>query len=133
LVTGDVLSEAKEQVRIKVRVDGLYYYTSPDINYINFLGFLNNGKVFSASVKKNGEKIEEDVYLTMRWFFERPSGTGEYIVEGDKISFFVTTDSGKMEYLGIIGDSSLLLDVFSHINGFSSSRKYDFFSVAKTI
>ncbi|HCH5065421.1 TPA: DUF4935 domain-containing protein [Vibrio parahaemolyticus] len=130
LITEDVLEEAKDHNKIKIRTDGLYYETSSDKSYRSYLGFTENGKVFSASVVISDDSVEDDAKQIISWLVSEKEDSGTYDIVGNKISFTCISDYGSVDYKGTVNGETLILDCHSHINdNVTLSRVYKFAQV----
>lgn len=83
--------------------------------FCKYFRFYPDGVVISVTTSGNPNEIK-------KWFRRPYVDSGRYRIDGDKISFSVTSPEGTVDYNGVIRGSNLNLDVHSHINGYRSSR-----------
>lgn len=116
-----------------LRFDGLYcYIETPEDggNPLNYsFRFYEDGTVISVTTSRSSP--DQSLFPAKEWFNKDNSGMagGTYTVEGNEIKFSSTSLVGTVDYEGTLGAGRMILDSYSHINGFQSEdREYVFYS-----
>ena len=96
--------------------DGIY---CRELNNLTmYLRFFKDGRVISVNIPGKYSDI-------IHWFNSAyAENTGEYSIEGYKISFTTSAKEGSVEYSGTIGKDNLILNIHSHINGYTQKNIY---------
>ena len=131
-IIGEIFAP-KETEDKGLRFDGLYcYIATPEdggdqLNYS--FRFYEDGTVISVTTSRSSP--DQSLFPAKEWFNKDNSGMagGTYTVEGNEIKFSSTSLVGTVDYEGTLGAGRMILDSYSHINGFrSEDREYVFYS-----
>lgn len=131
-VDNNVSAQAEKENQI--RFDGLYrtdQMSDPkdaDYKYFSYFRFCENGTV-------TGMSSTFDVKRVSKWLVcdaeNQKYSVGKYSVSGNQISFTTKSETGKIDYEGVIDEKSVKLNVFSQITKKSErNRKYKFIKVS---
>lgn len=106
-----------------VRTNGIYRNTvrEPRRTSYEFVRFYGDGTVVTANT--------DSAAVPENWFRKESSlrfPIGRYKIDGNKISFSVTSANGVVDYQGSLENEILSLSFYSHINGGSFSGQYSF-------
>ncbi|AUT60222.1 PIN-like domain-containing protein [Paraburkholderia terrae] len=120
-----VASEAAPKGLGKLRFDGIYRGLSDDGSYSQYMRFFPDGQVIGVSVSGDySEKI-------LKWFKYGYEDNGMFQWDGKDIVFALSSNMGKVDYLGEILEDHLILNSHSHINGRKLEGKiYNFIPVS---
>lgn len=138
--SGNILFAQKEDIESKkvneIRFDGLYRTDqmtddSPARNkYYGYFRFCEDGTVIGMSSAYAVKQVS-------KWLFceadkqKKGFKIGKYKIDNNRISFTTKSESGKVDYEGVIEKKAVILNIFSHINKTSSqNRKYKFVEVS---
>ena len=95
-------------------------YRKEDQEYSYYLRFFPDGKVVGVSSTGSPSEV-------IRWLNHDYDNNGTYVIRRSKISFTITSSSGRVDYSGTMKDGDLILSLHSHINGNSSTNaRYSF-------
>ncbi len=113
--------------KIQLKFDGLYRtdkLTSKNdssYHYYSYFRFCENGKVVGMSSTFSVKQVAQ--WLKCEKNGVQKFSVGEYEIEDSQISFTVKSESGKVDYVGIIQNNSVKLNSFSHITNNSEKNK----------
>jgi hypothetical protein len=111
--------------KIQLKFDGLYRTdkltdkNNSSYQYYSYLRFCENGKVVAMSSTFSVKQASK--WLKCEKNGVQKFSVGEYEINVNQISFATKSESGKIDYEGIIQNNSIKLNTFSHIN--NSSQK----------
>jgi hypothetical protein len=103
-----------------LRYDGLYQSVRPD-NSSMYLRFYADGTVLSVGSTGNPEQVA--AWLNKAY---RSGMKGQYGIRDSILEFTVTNMEGMVDYKGTIHGDELMLDIYSHINGYKGTLIYHF-------
>ncbi|MDO4618310.1 MAG: hypothetical protein Q4B31_02170 [Clostridia bacterium] len=120
-----------DKEKAELKFDGYYCFIRDEDNdgYVDnrVLRFFEDGTVIGVSIEQTEEN--NGYFPKGDWFDKDYEDNGTYSIDGDEISFSITSSNGTVDYRGTVEEDELTLDSYSHINGFSSSgREYEFYS-----
>ena len=115
------IPHSNEIITHSVRHDGVYYCKESD--YTSYIRFYDDGIVITVSSTGAIAQIK-------RWFNKDNDNIsiGKFNIISDKISFSSTNSDGTVDYNGQILNDKLLLNIYSHINGYVSNNNEYLFS-----
>jgi hypothetical protein len=113
--------------------DGLYCYiqnAEQETNSVNYVfRFYEDGTVISATIGRSS--ADQSLFPAASWFNKDNADVsrGTYSINGNEIVFSSTSSVGTVDYEGTLENGKMILDSYSHINGFQSEdREYVFYS-----
>ena len=124
----------------KIRFDGYYYLftlkNNKNDSYVQVLRFFNkNNKVILVTHAANNFSFGS-CFPSGNWFNEKYEDSGNFEIIENEISFYCSSEEGKVSYKGkILNDDELELFCHSYINGYEDTKIYKFipFDVLKDI
>jgi hypothetical protein len=120
---------------IQLKFDGLYRTdkltnkNDASYQYYSYFRFCENGKVVGMSSTFSVKQVSK--WLKCEKDGVQKYSVGEYKIKDSQISFITKSESGKVDYEGIIQNNSIKLNSFSHINNNSEKNKEFKFIQAK--
>ena len=96
-----------------------FYQSVKKNNSWKYFCLYDNGIVIAVS--STGTPIEIKKWFTYKKFLKEKQ-FGEYKIDNNKISFSIMSSSGTVDYEGIKEENRLILNSYSHINGYSSKK-----------
>lgn len=130
-----------------IQYNGYYYNFDETEKMVNLIKFFSDGKVIEVSIGLEDVREFTDInlrkklfYYTEQWFnYDYNASFGEYKINNGKVYFTIQCYGfdgfnsdimyGEVEYSGLIMESGLELDIFSHINGYREVVVYAFLQI----
>jgi len=115
-----------------VKYDGIYFQDQGVMDFGNgyrfrvwgAIRFFEDGIVTEVSLSSEvSERDPSDFIKKLTWFNREYESRGVYTIKGNQISFSINSTSGIVDYAGIIMDDELLLNSYSHINGYKGENE----------
>ena len=104
-----------------VKYDGIYFQDLGDGDG-DAIRFFEDGIVIEQGLGSL-EGDPRDIVMDLQpWFNREYESSGVYTIQGNQISFSINSESGIVDYAGIIMDNRLSLNSYSHINGRKSKN-----------
>lgn len=102
-----------------INYDGLYWASGNDSE--QFLKFYDDGTAIGVSCSKGVSPGD-----ITKWFnrSHHAVSTGEFHISNGVISFALRSSAGVVDYEGVMGDTILSLDIFSHINNYRGTSDF---------
>jgi hypothetical protein len=104
-----------------VKYDGIYFQDMGKGDG-TAIRFFEDGIVIEQGLGLLEGDLSDIVMEIQSWFNREFEARGVYTIKGNKISFSINSENGIVDYAGIIMDYKLLLNSYSHINGYKSKN-----------
>jgi hypothetical protein len=104
-----------------VKYDGIYFQDLGD-GEGDAIRFFENGIVVKQGLGLLEGDPSDIVMELQSWFNREFESRGVYTIKGKQISFSINSENGIVDYAGIIMDNELLLNSYSHINGYKGEN-----------
>jgi uncharacterized protein (TIGR03067 family) len=104
---------------VKPHFDGLYQ--KPEQEYSSYLRFYDDGTVISGNWQMSPNVLR---YMFMKT--QEKVDKANYVAEGNKTRFSMTSKDGQVDYECVVGDNGLTVNWTSKINGKKGTDQYKF-------
>jgi len=104
-----------------VKYDGIYFQDLGDGDGVA-IRFFKDGIVIEQGLGSLEGDPSDIVMELQSWFNREFESSGVYTIKGNQISFPINSINGIVDFAGIIMDNELLLNSYSHINGYKSEN-----------
>lgn len=125
----------KKDEKPEIKFDGLYrtdkitLKNDSNNQYYKYLRFCEDNTVLGMSATHSAKQVAR--WLNCEKAETTKFSLGKYNIENDKIYFTLKSESGKVDYEGIVETNLIILNTFSHINNNKEKDiKFNFIRIA---